>query len=118
MAFSREDILKRAAAKPPVEVTIPEWGTVLLRHPTFAEWYSLAQPMRQHHLDSTQPPADLIAKGAAIVLSSPEGNRLLSDAEAVRVMEKDFVPVMAVWNKAWETVLRFADTDLEVTEKN
>ena len=118
MPLTREDMLKKAEVKPPVEVDIPGWGLVLLRYPNFGEWYALAQPARQHFTDGTQPPADLIAKCAATVLSSPEGNRILSDSEAVKVMEKDFVPVMAVWTKAWETVLRFAESDLEVAEKN
>jgi hypothetical protein len=118
MPITREDMLKRAEVKPPIEVDIPGWGLVLLRHPNFAEWYALAQPARQHFADGTQPPADLIAKCAATVLSSPEGNRILSDAEVVKVMEKDFLPVMAVWQKAWATVLRFSEEDLEGVEKN
>lgn len=116
MPICRDDVLKRSAPRPPVEVAIPEWGAVLLRYPTFAEWYSIVQPMRQ--LAGAEPSVDLIARAVAIVLANPDGSRMLSDPEAARLMEKEYTAVMRVWNRAWETVLKFTDADLEAAAKN
>lgn len=116
MAITRDDVMKRAAPRPPVEVSIPEWGAALLRYPTFAEWYSIVHPMRQ--LEGKEPPVDLISRTVAIVLANPDGSRMLTDPEATRLMDKDFAAVMRVWNRAWETVLRFEDRDLEAAAKN
>lgn len=118
MPISREELVKRATPKPPLEVSHPEWGSVLLRHPTFAEWYSLVHPMRQLQQTKSEPSAELIARAVAIVLANPDGTRMLTDAEAARLMEKDFAAVMRVWTQAWETVLRFTDEDLEASKKN
>jgi hypothetical protein len=116
MPIGREDILKRSTPRPPVEVPIAEWGSVLLRYPTFAEWYSVVQPMRQ--LAGAEPSADLIARAVAVVLSNPDGSRMLTDHEAARLMEKEYSAVMRVWNRAWETVMKFTEADLEAAVKN
>jgi hypothetical protein len=118
MPINRDELLAKDVVRPPVEVSVPKWGSVLLRYPTFAEWYSITATMRECQASHKEPQADLIARLVAVVVSSPEGNRILSDAEAVRLLEKDFVPMMAVWARAWETVMRMTEADMEATEKN
>ena len=118
MPINRDELLSKDIVRPPVEVSVPKWGSVLLRYPTFAEWYSITCPVRELHKQGKEPTADLIARLVAIVVSTPDGNRQISDAEAVRLLEKAPEPMMAVWIEAFATVMRMNDEDLEATEKN
>lgn len=113
--MSAADILGAPSSKT-LEVSPPNGKPLLLRSPSFREWYDLTAAHRQ--LDGKDPPADLIAKTIAVVLARPDGARMLTDAEASGLLDADPKVVMWLYVTAWETVLRNDDKAIKELEKN
>jgi putative hemolysin len=87
---------------------------VYLRHPTFAEWHSLAKAHRE--LEGKTPPAELIARTLTTCVCDENGKPSWLDAPAVLRMPHALV--MWIYARAWDTVLRAGDTDVAELEKN
>jgi len=113
MAFTKEDALSRSAAKPTVVVFDKDWGDVHLRWPTFGEWHGLVVPHRKCTAAKEEASAELIARTLAVCLANPDGSRMLNDREAEKLLERDHLPVMRVYMKCWETVLKFSEDEVE-----
>lgn len=102
-----EDIFGGLASDP-IEVTPP--GTtkpVRLRYPTFAEWYALV--CEQRKLEGGDPPAELIARTVATCIAADDGSRRMTDDEAKILLGTRPQPVIWLYTKCWETVLRNDD---------
>lgn len=115
MPTTASDVLGTRTATT-IEVTPPGAKPVLLRSPSFREWYDLTAAHRS--LDGKDPPAELIARTVAVALSRPDGSRLMTDAEASSLMDADPRVVMWLYVKSWETVLRNDDQAIKDLEKN
>jgi hypothetical protein len=88
----------------PIEVTPPgATKSVWIRYPTFAEWYGIVAEQRK--LEDAQPTAELVAKTVATCLSDKDGKRILTDADAVVLLETKPQPVAWLYKTCWDTVL-------------
>jgi hypothetical protein len=87
---------------------------VHLRHPTFAEWHSLA---KEHEEIAGKPPsAELIARTIATCLSDEDGKP--AKVDKAKVLTWPHKRVMWVYKKCWTTVLRSDDDSVSEMEKN
>lgn len=114
MPTTASDVLGPRTEKT-IEVTPPGAKPVLLRLPSFREWYDITVAHRK--LDG-DPPAELIARTIAVILSRPDGSRLMTDAEAASLMDADPRVVMWLYAKGFETVLKNDDEKIKELEKN
>lgn len=112
--LSKDELLAKSSFREPVPITVPTFGDLLLRFPTFKEWHNI---VALHRKAEGAISADVVARTLAVVIAEPDGTRMLSDSEAMKLLEKDFDAVSDIYRKAWETVLR-VDDKVEEAEKN
>lgn len=113
---SIDDILDLAATRPPVKLTIQPFGDVYLRYPTMEEWHQITAS----HRDAKDGVASvgLIAKTIATCLADEKGERLMSQPDAGRLLDRDPRAVMALYKACFDTVLRIDDQAVDEAEKN
>ena len=113
--LSKDQLLGIKPSLVPVEVSVPSWpDSVLLRHPTFQEWHGIMSSMRDR--GDKGPTDEMIVLTIGTCLSTPEGGRLLTPAEATHLLRQDPGPIMKLYEECWKTVLK-TDTALEDAEK-
>lgn len=114
--LTKESLKNATPTREPVEVEVDGWSdTILLRYPTWKEWHNILKSHKQAGEEG--PPAEVIVRTIGVVLSNPDGSRMLNDNEALDLMKSDFDSILALYNKAWATVLG-SGQKLEEAEKN
>jgi hypothetical protein len=113
--LSKDQLLSIKPAVVPVEVTVPSWpDSVLLRHPTFQEWHGIMSSMRDR--GEKGPTDEMIVNTIGVCLSTPEGGRLLTPAEATQLLRQEPGAIMELYGQCWKTVLKM-DNALADAEK-
>ena len=109
-----KDALLQRQYRPPVAVTVPVVGEVLLRYPTYAEWHSI---IAAHKNVTGAPPPEVVARTVALVLAEPDGSKMLTEAEARQMTDNDCDMVAAIYRAAIDTVLNVGK-QVDDAEKN
>lgn len=112
-----KDRLKEAVeGRGTIVVDVAGWSdSVRLRHPTFKEWHGIIGRLRG--TEGKEPPAETIAYVIGVCLANDDGSRMLTDAEATELLDRDAAAVFNLYTRCWSTVLK-ADGVIEAAEKN
>lgn len=114
--LTKETLQSAATKREPVLVDVEGWSEpILLRHPTWKEWHNILRSHKQ--AGDEGPSAETIVRTIGVVLANQDGSRMLGDNEALDLMKQDYDVVLALYEKAWETVLK-TQGKLEEAEKN
>jgi hypothetical protein len=98
-----------------VEVSVPGWpDSVLLRYPTYGEWQRI---VAANIAAGNDPPPETIVQTVGTCLANPDGSRMLTDAEALALLQQDASAVVFLYKECCRTVLK-VDGQIEDAQKN
>ncbi len=114
--LTKEELLAAKVHRALVTVSVPGWpDAVQLRHPTFGEWHRIISQMRAN--GDKEATAEQVAHTIGVCLAGSDGSRMLTDSEAMNLLQKDFEAVMYLYSQCWATVLR-VEGKVEEAQKN
>ena len=116
MALTLNDLLDRAAVRPPVAVNLPVLGDLWLRHPNVEEWHEITSAHQK--LDGGAAPLSLICRTIAMTVCDEDGKPIMTTADARKLNDRDAVAVMRLYAKAVETVFPINDKTVGDAEGN
>lgn len=111
-----DELLARAAVRPPVPVTVPVLGDIWLCHPSMEQWHDITTAHQK--LDGEPASINLICRTIAMAVCDEDGKTIMTPGDTRKLADRDAKAVMALYTKVVETVFPIDDKTIEDAEGN